>query len=243
MINGINADPQNHSGWQYLAERWILRRTEDRADTYSYGVRTTTRWLFQKKHVREAARCLIDATNPDTPVVLVGHSNGAAVVCAMLAEIPERRIEEVHLIAGAVDEDYEHNGLNAAVKRGQVGRIVVYCSEVDEALKWAGVSQKVLGWTRNVNRRWGWFPALGYQTLGLRGPKNMSFEAERATLQVWRPFAHSAWFHVNFFDTLMMDYITATAPKAPMTSVLVPPEAAPAVVAAAQAVAGEVRTA
>lgn len=230
FINGINSDPENHSGWQYMAERWVLKRTQDRADTYSYAVRTSTRWVYQAGHVKEACRCLLESVGPTTEVVLVGHSNGAAVVCAMLDCIKPYRIAEVHLIAGAVDEDCDHNGLNAAVARGQLGRVVCYCSEVDEALKWAGVSQKLFGWTRNLNRRWSKFPALGYGYLGLVGPKKMSLETQRATTEVWRPFAHSQWFSVNHFDGVM-EYVTSGAAEAPKESVLVPKEVAPAVVA------------
>lgn len=216
FINGINTDVEEILlNWNYRAERWVEDRTPDRADTYAYKVKTFTRWLKQGEHIDKAAACLTGRSHAKDDLILVGHSNGCAIAAGVLAKYPQIGVTELHLIAAAVDDSYDTNGLNECVARGQVGTIYLYCSTADEALKWARKTH----WIHWLNSRW------GYGSLGLTGPSAMTEESRKRTTVYWHEnFNHSTYFDAGNFDNTMRsiagaDRLSPTAPaaKAPIT--------------------------
>jgi hypothetical protein len=139
-------------------------------------------------------------------VVLVGHSNGAEVICRALREVEigtrgssslqgRHPVAEVHLIAPACEADFDRNGLNAALEYGRVGAVHVYMSGQDRALRLARWSRRLFGWL-----------GLGYGDLGLRGPVNAAgrvFAHREAT------FGHSTWFAGAEFERTMQRILAA----------------------------------
>lgn len=196
LVNGIRAEARgNVDEWPVLAEDWIENRTPHKAGRYGYHVNFWDRWIWQRKHVKNVCTILSRkrAAAPDARLFVVGHSNGAAIACAALAKDQTLRISELHLIAGAVDASFEKNGLNAAIERGQVKRVVCYCSGGDGALKLAKESGRFL---RKVG--------LGYGYLGLVGPRDVR-APEGVVREVWKnEYDHSSWFDggARFDDTM-----------------------------------------
>lgn len=195
FIPGINTNTADIDGWHDRAERYC-ERLGLRANAYPYHVTALDRWIHQAGHIRNAMRCLREGVMPDERIAVTTHSNGAAIACGMLREYHDWHVSELHLVAGAEFASYEQNGLNAAVDRGQVKAIFLYCSRSDRALKAAKATRKVLR-----------FVGLGFGSIGLTGPADMSDEADARTRVVWRDgFDHSDYFTPaeNFESTMRL---------------------------------------
>jgi predicted alpha/beta hydrolase family esterase len=195
FINGINTNIGNLWGWQHRAERHVESKTDDDADCYLYEVKTLTRWLEQSKHVRLATQIFAGWADLQCRRVLVAHSNGCEIVRRMLVEEPALAVDEVHMIAPAVEHDFERNGLNEAlVGRVRLKKFVIYASKSDGALQWA----KKTYWVHWLNSKW------GYGWLGLVGPENVNPHLSKTVRTVWHPgFDHGDYFVDPNFDRLM----------------------------------------
>ena len=95
------------------------------------------------------------------------------------------RIEELHLISGACESDFNKNGLNENAL--SIGKLSVYVAGKDKAMK---LADSFFG------------RLLGYGALGKVGPKNMS----RVVNVIEKPsFGHSSWFSgENINDTMKL---------------------------------------
>jgi pimeloyl-ACP methyl ester carboxylesterase len=81
--------------------------------------------------------------HPNTPVTLLGHSAGSAVVLAAAETLPAGTIERVVLLAPSLSEDYD---LRPALRNVRDG-IDVFVSEKDWI--WLGVLVRIFGTTDN----------------------------------------------------------------------------------------------
>jgi hypothetical protein len=194
FINGILTRPEGIDGWQDRAVSYINGRGGvDHADRYEYACGAITRRIGQEKRVRECAELLMRA-NPRSRKVICSHSNGADICLRLLAEHPWIRVHELHLFAAAAEHDFAKNGLNAAFARGQVDRVVCYCSSADKALKAGRVTRKLFG-----------FLGLGYGFLGLVGPENVAEEFAGNVETVWKAgYGHSDWLGKHFDEAMGM---------------------------------------
>ncbi len=199
FINGINTNIGDLWGWQYRAERWVEYRTDDDADCYTYHVRTTTRWLHQAEHVRKAKDLFVGWGDFDCERVLVGHSNGCEIIRRLLVDYPSLAVDYVHMVAPAVDVDFEKNGLNDALEgRVRLKQLTIHCSQSDRALKHARNTK----WIRWFNSKW------GYGHLGLTGPENVRSSVYNQVNTTWyEGFDHATYFIDPHFNNLMR-YIT-----------------------------------
>ena len=200
FTNGIRQKVNEFRSWHLEAERWIENNRGDRdwsADTFSYHVKATTRWLYHPDLVEECGSILSahHTARPQDELIGVGHSWGTGVLADVLRD-GWVRFDELHLIASALTSDMEKNGLAPALREGRVGQVHLYCSPDDEALK--------LG---RLSKLWSWLAPnrLGYGQLGLTGPTNADRATSPGTLHVhWRHgFKHSDWFAVENFGWLM----------------------------------------
>ncbi len=117
---------------------------------------------------------------------LTGHSNGVKIILRMLALFPVMRVRNLFLIAGAVPDDCDENGLNTAIERDQItGRVYCFVSPLDEAL--------------------GLGAMMGYGQLGKVGPHNVSHALQAQLQTVVRPFRHNEWVGKEFSWT--MDFV------------------------------------
>jgi hypothetical protein len=205
FVNGINRRENDFGAWHLSACEWIQSpRTPPtwRADVLDNYVGVFDRWARQGRIVTACCEKLTRhqrqyaAAGVDVEVVGVGHSNGCPVLCGALRENPDLRVDELHLIASAERADCDANGLNAAVARGQVDRVVCYCSADDEALRLGEWTH----WLSYLNAKW------GYGNMGRVGPLNPAGNRIRS---VWFPTflsgrgLHSDYFKPENFDRMM----------------------------------------
>jgi pimeloyl-ACP methyl ester carboxylesterase len=189
LVNGIRSKTGDHAAWIRRADRWIDNSPgPDKAGFYDYYTLAIDRWRTFGRHVKTMGEILLGHCKGPREVVAVGHSNGAALLCAALEKFPEIKLTNLHLIAGAVDPRCDKNGLNEALETGRVGFLHIWGSDNDCVLRMA--------------RNWRWL--LGYGDMGRVGPMGLSADAARCTLRVWNnKFDHSTWFEPMHFEDTM----------------------------------------
>jgi hypothetical protein len=195
LVNGILTKTSDQHNWTNLAEAWIEEHDCGYADSYRYFCGPLDRSIDQDGRIADVGALCIERWAAGQTLTLVGHSNGAAVLCGVIRKYTILQVDELHLIAGAELPDFEKNGLNAALRSGMVGRVVCHCSKDDDVLKLASLSRFLVGWT-----------GLGYGDLGRVGPKNVDPDLLKAGRVVtrWNPgFGHSTYFAPDHFETTM----------------------------------------
>lgn len=192
LINGILNSPESVESWTDLAEEYIEIHTKHKCSKMEYRSGVLTRRWFQADRVKNLQK--ICKAYLGDKIILVGHSNGCDIIQRMINKgMP--KVHEIHLFAAASENDFKKNGFNRALKNDQVGRIFIYCSTSDSALKKAKLSSALFGWM-----------GLGYGYLGLVGPINISGEVvDRVKVVQENTYSHSQWFSkVNFEKTMKL---------------------------------------
>lgn len=196
-VNGICSNPGNAEGWTDRFCTWIHTNTEHRAEKFEYFAGPLTRRLFQGKRARALTKLISEYRKDE--IYLVGHSNGCELICRALKTISSIEVRQAHLIAPACDADFKKNGLNDSLYSYAVRKVFVYIGDKDGAMKLAGITGKVLK-----------FFGLGYGTLGLTGPKNVSEDSEDRVESVhFKDYHHSTFFEGQNFDALMNSIVNA----------------------------------
>lgn len=192
FVCGIANLPENGAGWTDNAVRWTETNTPHAADSYEYLTTFITRFLMQWWRARQLTVKIHGWMDNGFAPVLVGHSNG----CDLILRVIRNGIVkgcDVHLISGACESDFIRNGLNAAMSDGRVSRVTCYWGGADVAMRFARLSRMALQWV-----------GLGFGTLGLDGPKNVSGANVGRVARYREPeFGHSTWFDAKWFDCTM----------------------------------------
>jgi len=154
LCNGIHTVPWNDKSWVDRMEVWGKRAKRFTGVKMEYftlflmGMRTLVNGWMVRKMVKGVLGCLARV------IWLVGHSNGADILCCVIGKLLKLewsgRIEQVVLIAGAVEHDFNKNFLNEALRRGMVERVLVLASENDGVL--SGPARK----SRKIFGKWGY---------------------------------------------------------------------------------------
>lgn len=189
FVNGILTNPGDVNGWTDNAEAWIEGNTSHKATRMEYACGVLTRRLHQNKRVDNLET--ICNKYPNDRLCLVGHSNGCDIILRLIAR-RTLSFDQVHLIAGACENDFRKNGLNDAIGLHQIRRLGVYWSKQDKALRKARMSSTLLSWI-----------GLGYGFLGLTGPKNMVPEFSTRVTSIEKKWGHSDWFNQKNFEETM----------------------------------------
>jgi hypothetical protein len=197
-VNGIRLKRNQFFSWQVQAERWIESSRcppNWRAQSFTYQSYMIERVWLQDKLVKAATQILCERISdlPDEHVTCVGHSNGCGVIAAMFEEDRSLKVNEVHLLAAAISPDFNKNGLNEALERGQIDIVYCYCSENDGTLK----ASKFVKW-------------LGYGNLGYTGPIWETIPESlksRVAVKWWNDCDHSGYFRGSNFDRTMRHVI------------------------------------
>lgn len=181
FINGIRAEPGDADGWTDRAVTWINCHTPHiprKGEKFEYACWAVTRFIRQGQRVAALAAMIGYYSRAGFRVTLVGHSNGCAIIAKVLAVVGPK-IDSAHLFAPAADgADFAE-----ALREDRLGVLHTYGSKGDAALKFAGISRKLLGWA-----------GLGYGNLGLTA----SEFAAQLPLRVFDHSddtqGHSTWF-------------------------------------------------
>lgn len=183
IIPGILTDFENPKTWDYQAQLWLRENGYGEAAGFNYQAGVLGGLASRKKYGGMVSSDLRDANASGfTPIIVVGHSNGCGIIAEGLSDHPDVFVDEIHLIAAAIDHDCDTNHLNAIAKRGQVKRVVLYVSPNDNAL---GVG-----------------PLLGYGNLGKVGPVNVSPELAGILVRVDGDCDHNDWVGRDFEKTM-----------------------------------------
>lgn len=191
FVNGILTFPGDTRDWNYRAVVWTHLKTESHAQAVEYFCGPIGRAFGQRKRAAKIVELL--QAYEGWEITLVGHSNGCAVILAALAStLVYPMIKAIHLVSGACDADFDHNGLNEALEDGRVGSVGVYIGGKDMALRLAS------HWIGRV---------LGYGVLGLHGPRNVSDAARpKVGILEWPTFGHSDCWRPEHFDRTMAKF-------------------------------------
>lgn len=189
FVNGIMNFPGDSHGWNYRAVVWThLSGSPMEPIPVEYFCGPIGRAFGQKKRAQKI--CELLEAYAGWNIILVGHSNGCAVILKALGmALVYPRIQAIHLVSGACEADFNRNGLNEAVEGGKVGKVCVYVAGKDMALRVAS------HWMGRL---------LGYGVLGLHGMQNVPASLlDRIGQITQEDFGHSSWWEAEHFDRSM----------------------------------------
>lgn len=200
FVNGIENDPGKIEFTDTFPAR-VNEKGHDIGDAYEYAARGLFRRLTQKRHAKALAdKILLHANRQVIPVC---HSNGNDLLVRALRDdrLKLMQFPTLHMIAAACDADFSKNGLNEAMLRGTVGKVLVWRGGLDKAMLIARFSQWAaapvfgaavglgsylaahrIGWSEADTLGWalgcgafglGLYWNLGYGSLGRDGPQNV----------------------------------------------------------------------
>ena len=126
FVRGIAGHPSDALEWEWRAADLINQQTPHKARTVSYATEFWSVWMRRKWRAKRFARVLRSYSVLDWRIVLVGHSEGSVLILDALRLAGWPRVEQLHLICGACDNDFERNGINWALRSGSIGKVHVY---------------------------------------------------------------------------------------------------------------------
>jgi pimeloyl-ACP methyl ester carboxylesterase len=197
ITNGINSWPGLDDAWTDRYVTWTLLHTENKVQAFEYYARTLTRRWFSNQDDRadKLTRLLTWFVDAGFRIRLVGHSNGCDVILRALHQLPDLAnrpvVDEVHFFNGAVESDFEKNGLNKMLAQSKIWKVFVYVGGKDNAMVVAN-----------------YLPGF-YGDLGFKGPLNVSTAVPLAVLDQDAPLDLNArlimriypgFHHSSFFE-------------------------------------------
>jgi hypothetical protein len=191
IIPGIFDTVDDPRMWDYQAQLWMHEHGQGLAAGFNYYTDIIGGVLARETFARMVASDLLAAQKAGLSIRVICHSNGAGIICDALTGFPNLILDELHLIAAAIEDNCDKNGLNLAATEKQVGRIVGYVSSRDEVL--------------------GLGPLISYGDFGKIGPTNLSPALAGIYSQLNRECGHSDWVYRDFEST--MEAICANSAK------------------------------
>lgn len=198
FIRGISGHPDDFLEWEQRAADWCITEHGVPARAISYHTDFWSVWMKRRFRAQRFAKVLRKYSVRDYRITIVGHSEGT-VVATDAIKFGVGRIEALHLVCGACDSDFERNGLNRAIRAGQIGKVVCYTAGRDWAMRWENLllGRLLFG----ISERTG--------PLGLVGPRNPPDawpnreKVSEVTDAPWRHYGHGECFeHDNFERTM-----------------------------------------
>lgn len=194
-INGILTKPGEATNWTTRLNSWVIRHMPDGvvSNRYEYASDILFRNVNQRRRADEISTEVGKYRRAGYRIVLVGHSNGCALIGEVLNSCGQE-IESAHLFApAATDEAFAE-----AIREGMLQRLHIYGSKNDKALKAA----KLLGPVAKL------FPWTGaYGSLGLRGKEFAAKFPQIVTDHSNDSFGHSTWWQAGTIFNDTMDQI------------------------------------
>lgn len=187
--------------WPNQACAWINQNTPHKSQTLTYFIGPILAGLTRRWRARNFAKLIQQYRGSDWKKIIIAHSEGTATVLLALKLAGWPAIEELHLVCGAADADFNANGLNMALASGKIGRVHVYVAGQDAAMRLEDTYAGSLCFGLQT----------GGQPLGLKGPENASPTAwARTRVHHWHAYGHSTcWRPRKFNET--MEQLTASS--------------------------------
>ncbi len=201
FIRGIAGHPSDQQEWEYRAADHVHIHTPHKARAISYATSFLTVWKRRHWRALRFSKVLRKYTCRDWKVVIVAHSEGTVVALDGMRLAGWPRIDELHLICGACDSDFQRTGLNFALRTGGVGHIHCYIAGNDNAMLW---ERLVLGKLLfGIPER--------SQPLGLHGPRNVDQQYTSRVTEHWNTpwtnYGHSTCWDGEHLESTMNQII------------------------------------
>jgi len=203
--HGINALPSDWRDWTNRAIFHVHDQTPYHAQSLEYFAGPIVAH-FRHRHLADGfAKLVCRYAGNGWKIVVVAHSNGARIVVEGLRRARWPRVEELHLVCGAVDANFERNGLNAALYDRKIGSAHVYVAGLDRAMQ---IEDTLLG-----RQLFG----IRSEPLGLFGPlhvrPSLAGRVHVVRRSPWDEYGHSdCWRARNFERTMDCFTRLTTAP-------------------------------
>ena len=193
FVNGIATWPGCAKNWNKRAAVWLtLEKPACHGLLDEYFTTALTVWIHERERA-EAFAALLDQFY-GWRIIVVAHSNGCHVTLDALRIAHSVPVHALHLVAGAVNGNFERNGLNWMLEKGQVQDVRVYRGGKDYAMRLCS--------TLAGRALFGIYPAD--RPLGLTGPVNVNPAlAHRVLDYIQSDYGHSTWWHPKKFDQTM----------------------------------------
>src|ERR1017187_5840381 len=118
--HGVSNLPSRWREWCNLAIAHVHQKkwkSYHCAQTLFYITTPLTVWIKDKKRFSAFSKMLLGYVNKNFRIICAGHSNGARIILEGLKKAKWPRVEEIHLLCGACNADFDENGLNQALER------------------------------------------------------------------------------------------------------------------------------
>jgi pimeloyl-ACP methyl ester carboxylesterase len=198
FVRGIAGNPDNFLEWEQRAADHTIIQYGIPARAISYHTDFWSVWMKRRYRAQRFSKVLRKYSVRDYRITIVAHSEGTVVALDAMRLAGWPRVEQVHLICGACDSDFERTGLNRALRAGQVGRVTCYNAGRD----WAMCFENLILGRALFGISGGSWP------LGLVGPRNVSSfllpcRVTEVTDPPWRHYGHSECFDGENFERTM----------------------------------------
>jgi pimeloyl-ACP methyl ester carboxylesterase len=198
FVRGIAGNPDDFLEWEQRAADHVIIKYGIPARAISYHTDFWSVWMKRRWRAQRFAKVLRKYSIRDYRIIIVAHSEGTVVALDAMRMAGWPRVENVHLICGACDSDFERNGLNRALRIGSIAKVTVYTAGRDWAMRFENLllGRLLFGISE---RSW---------PLGLVGPRNVSnFLLPCRVVEVcdppWKYYGHSECFEKDNFECTM----------------------------------------
>jgi pimeloyl-ACP methyl ester carboxylesterase len=193
VVRGIAGSPSNFLEWEYEARDFIIQSLNIPAVAISYATSFLTVWRNRGMRAQRLAAVIQSYAEKDWRINIIAHSEGTVVATDALRLLCWPRIEQLHLVCGACDADFERLGINQALKLDRLARVHCWMAGHDTAMQFEKL-------------------ALGrilfqvHKPLGLKGPGNIHPQFKNFVQEHWEApwdgYGHSdCWLPGNLERT------------------------------------------
>ena len=202
VVRGIAGSPSNFLEWEYEARDWIIQNVGIPAVAVSYATNFLTVWKGRRTRMERFAKVLRGYTSRDFRVNIIAHSEGTVVATDTLRFLGWPRVENLHLVCGACNSDFESLGVNRALRSGSIEQVHCWIAGEDTAMRF---ERLVLG-----KLLFG-IPERSCP-LGLYGPRNINQEFAHKVIEhwgnPWDKYDHSTCWLPNNLDGTMEKFMS-----------------------------------
>ena len=194
VVRGIAGSPSNFTEWEYRARDRIIQTLFIPAIAISYATSFATVWRNRGMRAQRYAQILKGYADDNWRLNILAHSEGTVVATDALRLLGWPRVENLHLVCGACDHDFQKLGLNDALRKERIAAIHTWQAGRDTAMQFESL-------------------AIGrilfgvHRPLGLDGPTNVSQQYAAQVHERWESpwdgYGHSdCWLPQNFNRTM-----------------------------------------
>jgi len=206
FVRGIAGHPDDFLSWEQQAADYTIIHHGIPTRAISYHTDFWSVWMRRRWRAQRFAKVLRKYSIRDYRITIVAHSEGAVVALDAMKLAGWPRVENVHIICGACDSDFNRNGLGHALRIRAIAKVICYTAGRDCAMRFENLVLGRLLFGISA-RTW---------PLGLVGPRNVStFLLPCRVTEVcdppWKYYGHSECFDGDNFKRTMQQMLGTPA--------------------------------